>query len=160
MCWGLFVLPFCLNIIRPCRPCPRLFLPLVEMKTQSRVIGVGCLFRVPALSCSSRRSSLLSSVVVGRSRHHRVIACGCLLAPCPSLRFAVPVMWRRCSCFVPPPVGIVRFAVSCPACRVAAFSSIGCSLRACLPCDGVPYRPPPRFIRQDGRGDAADDPAA
>ena len=31
----------------------------------------------------------------------------------------------------------MRFAVSCSAGRVAAFSSLGCSLRACLPCDGA-----------------------
>lgn len=93
--------------------------------------------RSPRLSvwCSPRRSSSLMPVVVVWCRHHRVIACRCLLAPCPSPRFAVPESRRRCS----------RFAHLCgrrAACRIVRRVGwrsrlMWCSLRTCLPCDGV-----------------------
>lgn len=58
-----------------------------------------------------------------------------------------------------PSAGVVMLAVSLGWSGGGVF--VPCCVLFVLACLAmVPYRPPPRFIRQDGRGDAADDPAA
>lgn len=137
--------------------------PSVEMKTQSRVVGVGCLLYVPACRLSPRRSVrgsprrsslLLPVVVVSSSSGHRwpLLACPLPLASVCDTEGGAAVFSLRLL------VGVVRLVVSCLAGRAAAGSSpVVLFVLACL---AVSYRPPPRSIRQAGRGDAADDPAA